>query len=199
MPPQPHLPQNLTCRLCPNSSSTRVLTPNSWSISSSSLAYRTRRGGRWWGAKRGGTYDLRPSNSPEDTQALSSGSAKRAGRAGKPLRIKTNSTDRKPPTSLSPASPPRGQPPASPAGQATRGTGQPPPAHPLLCQVLLLLQLPAPLDPGCSVVQPGVILPQSLYLPEGKRGTFWGPSSSSPTPTAELLGSSSGPCLARPG
>lgn len=39
-------------------------------------------------------------------------------------------------------------------------------SHPLLCQVLLLLQLPAPLDPGCSVIQPGVILPQSLYFPE---------------------------------
>lgn len=29
---------SFTCRLCSNSSSTRVLTPNSWSISSSSLA-----------------------------------------------------------------------------------------------------------------------------------------------------------------
>lgn len=35
--PQPGC--SLTCRLCPNSSSTKVLTPNSWSISSSSLAY----------------------------------------------------------------------------------------------------------------------------------------------------------------
>ena len=40
-PPLPALGRcsGLTCRLCPNSSSTRVLTPNSWSISSSSLAY----------------------------------------------------------------------------------------------------------------------------------------------------------------
>lgn len=35
---------SLTCRLCSNSSSTRVLTPNSWSISSSSLACGKRKG-----------------------------------------------------------------------------------------------------------------------------------------------------------
>lgn len=40
-PAPPPSCRSLTCRLCSNSSSTRVLTPNSWSISSSSLAYRT--------------------------------------------------------------------------------------------------------------------------------------------------------------
>lgn len=41
-------------------------------------------------------------------------------------------------------------------------------SHPPLCQVLLFLELPALLYPGCSIIKPGVILPQCLYFPEGE-------------------------------
>lgn len=89
----------------------------------------------------------------------------------RPGRKATKNAERMPPTTNlpEPSLTSVARPPASPATPAPEAPSNPPGCpgpHPLLCQVLLLLKLPAPLDPGRSVVQPGVVLPQSLYLPE---------------------------------